>query len=87
MTGFKSKKEMAKSRETPKSAESNEIAIGESMALYAASRFSRGMMYWNNDEGICQKASKEGLDADLIWLTRQVLMGPALVWQATGKAV
>ena len=86
MTGFKSKKEMAESR-FEENTISKEIEIGEAMALYAASRFSRGFMHWNNDEGICQKATKEGLDADLIWLTRQVLMGPALIWQTTGKAV
>ena len=64
-----------------------ELEIAEGMALYSASRFSRGMMYWNDDELICKKAQKENLDANLIWLARQVLMGPAVVWNQTGKAV
>jgi hypothetical protein len=64
-----------------------EIEIAERMALNSAFRFNLGMMYWNDDELICKKAQKENLDANLIWLTRQVLMGPAVVWHQTGKAV
>lgn len=64
-----------------------EIEFGEEMALESAFRFIMGLPRWNDDDLICRMAEDEGLDGNLIWLTRQVLMGPALVHIATGKFV
>jgi len=65
----------------------NEIEIAEEMALESAFRFIMLMPRWNDDDLICRMAEDEGLDGNLIWLTRQVLMGPALVYITTGKTV
>ena len=65
----------------------NEIELAEEMALESAFRFIMLMPRWNDDDLICRMAEEEGLDGNLIWLTRQVLMGPALVYITTGKTV
>jgi hypothetical protein len=65
----------------------NEIELAEEMAIEAAFRFIMRMPRWNDDDLICRMAEDEGLDGNLVWLTRQVLMGPALVYIATGKVV
>lgn len=65
----------------------NEIELAEEMALESAFRFIMRMPRWNDDDQICRVAEEEGLDGNLIWLTRQVLMGPALVHITTGKVV
>lgn len=64
-----------------------EIEMAEEMALESAFRFIMLMPRWNDDDLICRMAEEEGLDGNLIWLTRQVLMGPALIHIATGKVV
>ena len=60
----------------------NEQLLAKSMAMESAFRFLNGHPDWNDDLG-----SKEGLDGDLVWLTRQVLFGPAVVHLSTGKVV
>ena len=65
----------------------NEIEFAEELAIESASRFMFGWPIWNDDGFICRIAEEEGLDANLIWLTRQVLMGPAVVWVSTGQPV
>lgn len=63
-----------------------ESLIGEEMALESAFRFLVGWPVWNDNEQICGMDG-EGLDGNLIWLTREVLFGPAVVYVATGKAI
>lgn len=65
----------------------NEIELGQEMALESAFRFMCGWPMWNDDALICRVADEEGLDGNLVWLTRQVLMGPATVYVSTGKMV
>jgi hypothetical protein len=65
----------------------NEIELAEEMALESAYRFLVGFPRWNDDDLICRVASEEGLDGNLIWLTRQVLMGPAVIFVSTGRVV
>lgn len=65
----------------------NEIELGEEMALESAYRFMVGWPMWNDDDLICRVSQEDGLDGNLVWLTRQVLMGPATVWVATGRTV
>lgn len=64
-----------------------EIELAEEMALESAFRFIMLMPRWNDDDLICRMAKDDGLDGNLVWLTRQVLMGPALVYITTGKTV
>jgi|MGYP003339965302 hypothetical protein len=65
----------------------DEIEFAEELAIESASRFMFGWPQWNDNEFLCRTAEEEGLDGNLVWLTRQVLMGPAVVWVSTGKAV
>jgi hypothetical protein len=65
----------------------NELELAEEMALESAFRFIMRMPRWNDDDLICRMAEDDGLDGNLVWLTRQVLMGPALVYITTGKVV
>lgn len=65
----------------------NELELAEEMALESAFRFIMRMPRWNDDDLICRMAQDDGLDGNLVWLTRQVLMGPALVYITTGKVV
>ena len=64
-----------------------ESLIGEEMALESAFRFMVGYPVWNDNDQICRMANEEGLDGNLVWLTREVLFGPAMVYVATGKAI
>jgi len=64
-----------------------ESLIGEEMALESAFRFLVGYPVWNDNDQICRMANEEGLDGNLVWLTREVLFGPAMVYVATGKAI
>ena len=64
-----------------------ESLIGEEMALESAFRFMVGYPMWNDNDQICRMAEEEGLDGNLVWLTREVLFGPAMVYVATGKAI
>lgn len=64
-----------------------EIELGEEMALESAFRFMCGWPEWNDDALICRVSNDKGLDGNLVWLTRQVLMGPATVFVATGQTV
>ena len=64
-----------------------ESLIGEEMALESAFRFIVGYPMWNDNDQICRMANEEGLDGNLVWLTREVLFGPAMVYVATGKAI
>jgi hypothetical protein len=65
----------------------NEIELAEEMAIESAFRFLVGWPQWNDDAQICRVSEEQGLDGNLIWLTRQVLMGPATVYVATGQTV
>jgi hypothetical protein len=65
----------------------NEQLLAEEMAMESALRFLNGWPRWNDDDLICRVANEDGLDGNLIWLTRQVLMGPAVVHLSTGKVV
>ena len=64
-----------------------ESLIGEEMALESAFRFLVGHPVWNDNEQICRMSDEQGLDGNLVWLTREVLFGPATVYVATGKAI
>ena len=63
-----------------------ESLIGEEMALESAFRFMVGYPVWNDNDQICNMDG-QGLDGNLVWLTREVLFGPAMVYVATGKAI
>ena len=65
----------------------NETELAEEMALESALRFLNGWPRWNDDDLICRTTQDDGLDGNLVWLTRQVLMGPAMVYIATGKVI
>lgn len=65
----------------------NEQLLAEAMALESALRFLNGWHIWNEDLAMFHLDGKEGLDGDLVWLTRQVLFGPAVVHISTGKVV
>jgi hypothetical protein len=63
-----------------------ESLIGEEMALESAFRFLVGYPVWNDNDQICNMDG-QGLDGNLVWLTREVLFGPAVAYVATGKIV
>ena len=64
-----------------------ESQIGEEMALESAYRFMVGYPVWNDNDQICRMANEQKLDGNLVWLTREVLFGPAVVYVATGKII
>lgn len=65
----------------------NEQILAEKLAMESALRFLNGHPDWNDDLTMLITACANKLDHTLVWLTRQVLFGPAVVHISTGKVV